>query len=261
MLETNKIYNLDCLEGLKQLEDDSIDMVVTSPPYNMRTRVRNGEYTEREKSEHFSKKYQYFHDALSIEEYYTFHKNVLEECLRVSGMIFWNVQIVTGSKEAIFRLIGHFHKEIKDVIIWDKGFGQPAMHEAVLNKATELIIIFEKKAKAGRAFSRSFFDRGSMEDIWRIKRGKSYSEHGACYPIELVRRILEGWSEESETILDPFVGSGTTAVACKQLGRNFIGFELSEEYCKIANERLSQEILSTYKKDYTTKGVYDEEKA
>ena len=58
MLEVNNIYNMDCLEGLKLLSDNSVDLVVTSPPYNMRTRIRNGEYTTREKSEHFSKKYE-----------------------------------------------------------------------------------------------------------------------------------------------------------------------------------------------------------
>ena len=67
MLETNKIYNRDCLEGLKELPDNSVDMVLTSPPYNMRTRIRNGQYTVREHSEHFSKKYKYFGDDLPIE--------------------------------------------------------------------------------------------------------------------------------------------------------------------------------------------------
>lgn len=74
MVEVNKIYNCDCLEGIKQLPQQSVNLVVTSPPYNMRTRIRNGEYTVREKSEHFSKKYEYFPDDLPIEEYYEFHK-------------------------------------------------------------------------------------------------------------------------------------------------------------------------------------------
>ena len=85
---------MDCLEGLKLLSDNSIDLVVTSPPYNMRTRIRNGEYTTREKSEHFSKKYEHFSDDLTIEEYYDFHKSVLTELLRVSKCVLWNYQIV-----------------------------------------------------------------------------------------------------------------------------------------------------------------------
>ena len=107
---------MDCLEGLKLLSDNSVDLVVTSPPYNMRTRIRNGEYTTREKSEHFSKKYEHFSDDLTIEEYYDFHKNVLTELLRVSKCVLWNYQIVTGSKEAVFKLIGDFSDKIKDII-------------------------------------------------------------------------------------------------------------------------------------------------
>ena len=234
---------MDCIEGLKKLPDNSIRLVVTSPPYNMRTRIRNGQYTEREKSEHFSKKYAHFHDALPIEEYYKFHKEVINECLRVADMLFWNVQIVTGSKEAIFKLIGDFSKNIKDIVIWDKGHGQPAMHNSVLNRATELVIIFEKEETAGRAFKKSYFGRGKLSDIWRLKRPKPIPGHGACFPIELVKVILKGWSKKGDVILDPFIGSGTTAVACQQTGRQYIGFEISKEYVNIAEQRLKQKSL------------------
>jgi len=72
-LEVNKLYNENCLETLKRMPDKFVDLIVTSPPYNMRTRIRNGEYTKREKSEHFSKKYKHFSDDLTIEEFNAFH--------------------------------------------------------------------------------------------------------------------------------------------------------------------------------------------
>ena len=112
-----KLINDDCLIAIQKLANDSIDLIVTSPPYNMRTRVRNGKYTTRETSEHFSKKYKNFHDALSIDDYYTFHKEVINQMLRVSKIIFYNIQIVTGSKEALFKIIGDFNKNIKDIIV------------------------------------------------------------------------------------------------------------------------------------------------
>jgi len=242
-MEVNKIYQGNCLELMKNLPDNSIDIIITSPPYNMRTRIRNGKYTKREKGEHFIKKYAYFHDALSIEDYYKFHKKVIKECLRVGRMLFWNIQVVTGSKEAIFKLIGDFNKNIKDIVVWDKGHGQPAMHDSVLNRATELIIIFEKDETAGRSFLKSFFERGTLSDIWRLKRPKPIPGHGACYPVELVKTILEGFTKEGDLVLDPFIGSGTTAVACKQLNRRYIGFDISKEYVEIAQKRLSQETL------------------
>jgi site-specific DNA-methyltransferase (adenine-specific)/modification methylase len=107
-MQTNIILNCDLLDGFKQIPDNSIDLTVTSPPYNMRTRVRNGKYTTREKSGHFSKKYNNFDDALSIDDYFNFHSNALKEMLRISNIVIYNIQVVTGSKEALFKMIGLF---------------------------------------------------------------------------------------------------------------------------------------------------------
>lgn len=235
----NNIIQGNCLEIMKNFPDNKFKLTITSPPYNMRTRVRNGKYTTRENSEHFSKKYKYFSDALSIEEYYDFHKNCLIEMMRVSELVFWNIQIVTGSKEAVFKLIGDFHKEIRDVIVWDKGHGQPAMHSGILNRATELILIFEKDARAGREIKQSTFERGTLNDIWRIKRAKSTKGHGACFPLELPETIIRNFSVEGDCVLDPFAGTGTTALAAKNLNRDYILIEQQQEYINIINEKIN----------------------
>tara|TARA_B110000008_G_scaffold185873_1_gene184712 strand:+ start:290 stop:1036 length:747 start_codon:yes stop_codon:yes gene_type:complete len=234
------LHQGDCLDLMKSMPDNSVDLVVTSPPYNMRTRIRNGKYTTKEKSEHFSKKYDNFHDALSIDDYYNFHKEVICEMLRLSKVIFYNIQIVTGSKEALFKLIGNFSTSIKDIIVWDKGHGQPAMHTGVLNKATELIIMFESNAKAGRCFSEYNFNRGELSDIWRIPRERSSIKgHAAVFPLKLAEQAVSSFSKENSVILDPFMGSGTTGVACKNLNRNFIGIELDDKYFYIAKQRIN----------------------
>ena len=241
----NKVIQGDCLEIMKQMPDKCVSMVFTSPPYNMRMRIRNGEYTEREWGEHFSKKYEDFHDALPIEDYYKFHSDCLKEMLRVSPLVFWNIQIVTGSKEAIFRIIGEFAKSITDIIIWDKGFGQPAMNNGVLNRGSELIIAFEDNKKQGRTFEKYEFERGTMQDIWRYGRGGNGETkgHGAVFPLDLVSNAINGWSKKDDLILDPFLGSGTTCVAAKQLNRRYIGIEISPKYVSIAEQRLRQDIL------------------
>ena len=237
------IYHGDCLDLLPQMP--KVDLVLTSPPYNMRTRIRDGQYTEREKSEHFSKKYSEFCDALPIAKYYDFHKAAIKGFLDISQLVFLVIQIVTGSKEAWFKLIGDFNKNIKDVIVWDKGNGQPAMHRAVINRSYELILILESTQSGGRAFTKSCFARGSMPDTWRFGRGGNgdIEGHLAVFPLDVPATIINGWTNQTDTILDPFLGSGTTLVAAKQLNRKAIGIEIEEKYCEIAAQRLSQEVL------------------
>ena len=81
---------------------------------------------------------------MQIDEYYKFHSEVLSELLRVSNLVFYNIQIVTGSKRAFFKMIGDFSENLKDIIVWDKRYAQPAIGEQVLNRRTELILVFEK---------------------------------------------------------------------------------------------------------------------
>ena len=242
-MKLNKIYQEDCLSTLKKMKDDSVDVVITSPPYNMNLRIRNGKYCSRQIVKEISTKYTEFSDNLPIEEYNEFHTNVLKELLRVSDLIFYNIQIVTGSKRSIFKMIGEFSENLKEIIVWDKGNGQPAMQQQVLNRRTELILIFEKDYPISRQFrKRGEFKRGTLDDLWLIKRGKKVGgeNHGAVFPEELVSTILENFSKEDDIIYDPFMGTGTTAVVAKQLNRKFIGSEISQRYIEIAEERLKK---------------------
>ena len=180
---------------------------------------------------------------MPIDEFYSFHKEVLNELLRVSKIICYNFQIVTGSKEAFFKIIGDFNKDIKDIIVWDKGHGQPAMHGQVLNSCYELILILEDDKKAGRVIQNAKFNRGEMDNVLRLGRGKNISDvHGAIYPQMLVGLLINAFSEKGNLIYDPFMGSGTTGIVSHKLDRNWIGSEITEEYCKIAENRLYMEI-------------------
>lgn len=226
MIEINKIYNENCLETLKNIPNDSIDLVVTSPPYNMNLRIRNGKYCSRQITKEFTTKYDGFDDNTPINEYYDFHLKVLKELIRTSSIIFYNIQIVTGSKRAFFKII-------------NKNNAQPAMAKNVLNRRTELILIFDSKNAISRQFKKTNFDRGTLDDIWNIKRGKKIvNSHSAVFPEELVEHILKNFSNEGDLIYDPFMGTGTTAVVTKRMGRNYIGSELSNEYIKVIEGRL-----------------------
>lgn len=238
-MDLNKIYNESNLETMAKMPDNFCDLVFTSPPYNMNLRIRNGKYCSRQIVKELTTKYEGFEDNLPIYDFYEFHKNVLSELMRVSKIVFYNIQIVTGSKRAFFKLIGNYSDQLKEIIVWDKKHGQPAMKEGVLNRQSELILVFDQSNAISRKFEKFNFDRGTLSDIWKIQRGKKITKsHGATFPEELANLIIYNFSNEGDVVYDPFMGSGTTAVMAIHNNRNFIGSEISEKYCEIANQRI-----------------------
>ena len=238
----NKIFNESCLNTLARMSDDSVDLVITSPPYNMNLRIRDGKYCSRQITKEFSTKYDGFSDNMPIEEYFEFHLKVIKELLRVAPVVFYNVQIVTGSKRAVFKLLGELNEYVKDIIVWDKENAQPAMSEGVLNRQYELIIVFAKRDAISRKFNYCNFERGTLNDVWRIKRGKKVTNlHGATFPEELVEKILTNFSRERDVVYDPFMGTGTTAVVCKKMNGRFIGSEIITSYVEVTKERLQND--------------------
>ena len=241
MIELNKIYNEDCLEGMKRMPDKSVDLIFTSPPYNMNLRIRNGKYCSRQIVKEISTKYENFSDNLSMEDYFEFNKKIIEELTRIGGLVFYNIQFLTGNKVALFKLIGHFSEILKEVIVWDKVNGQPAIQEGVLNSQYEVILVFDSSNAISRKFDTATFKRGTLSNVWNIKRGKKYSsKHGATFPVELAERVILNFADKNALILDPFIGLGTTAIAAINTKRNFIGFELDKDYFEIAQNRIEE---------------------
>ena len=239
----DQIFNENCLDTMKRIPDASVDVVITSPPYNMNLRIRNGVYTSRQIVKEISTKYEGFSDNMPIDEYYKFHSEVIRELLRISNLVFYNIQIVTGSKRAFFKIIGDFSDNLKEIIIWDKGNGQPAMQEQVLNRRSELLLVFENDYPISRQFRSAVFKRGTLDDVWLIKRErkKGVVNHGATFPEELIKTILKNFSKENDVVYDPFLGTGTTAIVAKMMNRRFIGSELSKEYYEISKKKLKEE--------------------
>lgn len=229
----------DCLERMKEIQNDSVDLVITSPPYNMNLRIRNGKYCSRQIVKEISTKYANYDDNLPMDQYFEFNKSVLDECLRVSDLVFYNVQFLTGNKPALFKLIGNYADQIKEFIVWDKMNSQPAIGSGVLNSRFEVILVLQKSAPESRNFKTAQFDRGTLENLWQIKRGKKiHKDHGAIFPESLAEKIIKNFSTDNSVILDPFMGTGTAGVAAKKLGRKFIGIELDVGYFEIAKQRI-----------------------
>jgi len=243
---TNKVHCADCLEFMKQIPDKSIELVLTSPPYNFNLRLHDEEYGKR--CEPKKNKYNWTDDCLPMEDYYNWQKNCLEEMLRITKReVFYNIQVITGNKIAVWKLIGHFANQIKELIIWDKINAEPAIMTNVMNSNFELIIVFSNSKPRQRMFEVANWHRGTFSNLIRINKQSNNDQsdyHKATFPTSLSELLITRFTNENDLILDPFLGSGTTAVAAKKLNRRFIGVEISPEYCAIAEHRLKQGVLN-----------------
>lgn len=231
----------NCLDKMKFIPERSVDMVFTSPPYNMNLRIRNGKHCSRQIVKELSTKYDGFDDNLTMHDYFNFNVSVVSELLRVSDLVFLNVQFLTGNKSALYKLIGYFHDKIKEFIVWDKITAQPAIGKGVLNSRFEVILVFQNTKSNSRKFDTAQFGRGTLQNLWQIKRGAKYDKsHGATFPEELVELCVKNFSCEGATILDPFMGTGTVGVVCKKTNRSFIGIEMLYNYFRIAENRINE---------------------
>lgn len=239
MIELNKIYNEDCLETLSRIEDNSIDLIVTSPPYNKGYFNKlNGTHSEIWSGAEID--YDAYDDNLPLEEYEQLMIKVLNECFRVikeNGSIFFNhkpIRVLNKIYHPIkFLLEGGF--PIYQEIVWNRK-NSPNVRVDLLLPCTERIFWISKgKPK----FYKNKMYPNLQSEVWDIIVGKS--EHPAPFPSKLVDNCILGCTDEGDVVYDPFMGSGTTAVACMKRNRSFIGSEISEHYVNMANRRIEVE--------------------
>lgn len=230
------------------MPDNFVSHSITSPPYNFNLRIHTGKYTKRSVNE--KTKYDgSFRDALSMDEYFEWQKKVIAEMIRVSsGLVFYNIQMLTGNKVALMKLLGHFAEQVKEIIIWDKIYSEPAMSERVLNSEWEFVIVFDKNNPISRQFDIANFGRGTLQNILRIKKnsGNEATEiHSAAFPRPLPWKLINYFTNEGELIYDPFMGTGTTGMVCHELKRDFIGSEINKQYYDVADKRISNLMAQT----------------
>ena len=241
-----KLYNTDCNIFMDECIANGIkfDYCITSPPYNMNLRIRDGKYVSRSPQgknfDEFSKKYDNYNDDLPMQEYCEFLDSVIGKLLKICKLTFFNIQAITGNKVALFQVLGKYAENLKDVIIWDKTYAQPAMHDNILNSQFEFIFIFDSEKPYNRAFDFANFSRGTESNVWRIKTEQNLYNK-ASFPEELVSRILRDFTKESDTVFDPFSGSGTTGIVCSKMNRKFVGCELDKDMFEIAKKRIEKQ--------------------
>ncbi len=232
----NKFLLGRCEEVMKQLPDESVDLVVTSPPYNLRNSTGNGMKDGRGgkwANAALIKGYAdaEYSDNIPHEEYVAWQRSCLSEMMRVTrpdGAIFYNHKwrVQGGLLQDRADIVSGF--PVRQVIIWRRK-GGINFNKGYFLPTYEVIYLIAKKdfvlAKGAN----------SHGDIWEFGQEQK-NEHPAPFPVSLIHRVIS--STNAKIVLDPFMGSGTTAIAATMLGRNFVGIDVSEKYIEMAKDRL-----------------------
>lgn len=243
----NKIMQGDCLKLLKKLPDNSVDITFADPPFNLK------------------KSYNSYKDSLKLQEYLNWCEEWITEMVRITkptGSIFLHNIPKWLTYYASFL---NKQADFKHWISWDAptapmGKSLQPGHYGILfyAKDAKQLKYYEirhphKRTRKERILAKDYGGKKFMlhpfgplvSDVWtdihRIKHNKFRDEHPCQLPIHLLERIILMSTDEGDIVLDPFIGTGTTAIAAKRLGRQYIGFDIDEQYVKITQQKLEQE--------------------
>lgn len=239
---TNRIINADCLEVMKGIPDNSVGLVLTSPPYNVGIDYDN------------------HNDNMPHDQYEEYLISRFENCINIlshGGHLI--IQVANTGRNPYIHLTGvityRLRNKIRMVgeIIWNKqnttnntAWGSwLSANRPSLRDTHEYILVFRKEGdRSGISdITKEEFIDGTL-GIWTLSpETRGIGKHPAPFPEVLTDKIIKLFTFKDEIVLDPFVGSGTTVKSAKKLGRRFIGIDCSQKYCEIAERRLSQEYL------------------
>lgn len=226
--ENYKLYNVDCIELMKKMESESIDLIVTDPPYKTTKRGGTGNSGGMCKKKEFSDgKGGFKHNDVPIKVFVPELYRVLKEgshCYIMTNHVNLQEMLNTCTESGF-----HFIK----CLIWDKG--NKIMGQCYMSQFE--YILFLRKGKHKK------INNCGTSDILSIPNKKTKDENGKNLhdtekPVNLMKILVENSSNENDLVLDPFMGIGSTGVACLNTNRRFIGIELDEKYFNIAKERL-----------------------
>lgn len=234
MLKANTIYNLHCLDGIQQMLEQNIqaDLIVADPPYLIKS-TRAGGNSE------LARRIQPMNDELEnsgltegIDEVYL---KAMWDVMKVPNIYLW----CNGAQ--IPQYIDFFVTKRKckmDIIVWHKTNAMPLFCNKYLSDK-EYCLYFRR---GGYCNPQSYDKAKTVYELPINIKDKRLYNHPTVKPLDMIRNLVENSSKSDDLILDPFMGSGTTAVACKELGRRFIGFEINKDYWEASQRRLASVI-------------------
>jgi DNA modification methylase len=205
--------------------DNSVDYVFTSPPYN---RKRNDKYT-------------HYDDTLI--DYFGFLDSIISESIRVATKyVFLNIQKNYYNASDVYRIFGKYHDKIAEVFIWEKTNPMPASGNSITNAYEYIICFGEKGLKSNKTYTKNHLSTS----VARMPKN-----HKAVMHMDVAEFFVKYFTKQGDTVYDPFMGTGTTALACMSNNRKWIGSEISQEYFvdsmeRITSWRKNEKVLSLY---------------
>ena len=238
-----KIHNKDCFKFLPKIENDSIDCIITDPPYflsNDGITCKSGKMVSVNKGG--------WDKGNDFDDVYQFNAEWIKESYRIlkPGGTFW----VSGTYHNIY-IIGSIISSFKDFrilnnITWVKTAPPPNLSCRFFTHSTETILWIRKGKKTKHYFNyelmKSYNDGKQMKDVWIMGRPKKdekkFGKHPTQKPEEIIERMIHASTQENDIVLDMFNGSGTTGVVCARNNRNYIGIESDKSYCELSRKRI-----------------------
>ncbi len=259
-MKTNIIYNEDCFITMERMKKGDCDVILTSPFYN--TNKKAGKHLTLQNAKPVGDgrrewvRYDVHVDNMTNDEYNEYTSklfNKFDEVLSENGCVLYNISYGTENTEGMFRAVNSIITQtnftIADVICWKKSNALP--NNCSPNKLTriwEFVFVFCRRNEFGTFFmnkrvtSTRHTGQKMFENIYNFIEAKN--NDGKCpynkatYSSDLCEQLLSLYAKQNATVYDPFMGSGTTAVACKRLGMNYIGSEISKNQCEFAEKRI-----------------------
>ena len=233
------LYNADCIEVLKTLKPNSIDLIFADPPYflsNGGKSIHSGKVVSVNKGD--------WDDKSKYDNHLQFTKEWLQQSFRVLryGGSIW----ISGTVHNIFDVKNYLDEigfKIINIVVWHKSDPPPLIYKNKLKFSYELIIWAKKDGKHTFNYDEMFMIADEeMQDVWTIPAvgmsEKKFGYHPTQKPEALLERIIKACSNVGDTVLDPFCGSGTTCYVAKKLNRKYIGIEKNKEYFNISKRRI-----------------------
>lgn len=252
-IELNNIYNMDCLDGMKLMQEQGIkvDCILTSPPYNT---ARNSQNLQNHEG-----RYDIYTELHNNQEYIDWTLAVFDmydQVLNKNGKILYNMSYGTENTSlmslTVAEIIKNTNFTLADIIVWEKNSALPNnVSPNKLTRICEFVYVFCRKSEFNTFICNkkqsSTRDSGQVmyenipNKIFARNNDESCPYNKATFSTELCMKLMKIYCKEDEIVLDTFMGSGTTALSCVKTNRTYIGFELSANQCEWAKNRIEKE--------------------